>query len=196
MKPGGGKRKGSAFENRIGHILSKWLCPGDGTQLIPTRLSGGWDDVAWRQAGDLAANGPEGEQFRMKVMVECKHQNKDLLWQLYTQQPGENIQGWWQKLSVEADALRLLPMLVVRQNVKPILVALPPYAAHCIQVEVGGTLLEYYTDNVEVGIAPINFGILTLTNFISLVPEHFYNILPQGGKSKRPRRAPKRKATS
>ena len=84
MKLGRGKSKGNRFENLVGRTLSKWLKPGDATQLIPTRLSGGWRADSWRQAGDLAPNGPAGEKFRNRIMIECKHHKKDLLWMLFT----------------------------------------------------------------------------------------------------------------
>lgn len=176
MKPGRGKSKGNTFENLAAKKLSRWLATGDGTQLIPSRLSGGWKDASWRHAGDLAPNGPAGEKFRNKFMVECKHQKKDLLWLLYTADaPGENLQGWWQKLKAEADVLSLTSMLVFRQNTRPILVGLPRWLTRKVHKAVGGTMLEYSGRWEE----DITFGIITLEALTTLEPSTFYKLLPK-----------------
>lgn len=168
MKEGGGKTKGNAFENLIAKKLSRWLAPGDATQLIPSRLSGGWKEASWRHAGDLAPNGPEGEKFRLRFMVECKHNRKDLLWLLFTADaPGRNLQGWWEKLRKEAEVLSLLPMLVFRQNRRPILVALPQWLAREMHKAVGGTLLEYSSRGEDGHIA---WGCITLEALTSSDP--------------------------
>jgi len=127
-----GKVKGNVFENWTCKGLSKWLTgTSDTTQLIPSRLSGGWKDAAARHAGDLAANGPTGEEFRQRFVVECKHRKTDIWWHLLNT-PGENIQGWWAKLCGEAEPFKLQPMLVVRQNFKPVMVGLHPELARCV----------------------------------------------------------------
>ncbi len=126
MKPGGGGPKGNAFENLVAKKLSRWFTEGDSkTELLPSRLSGGWKDGANRHAGDLAANGVFGEVFRNRFVVECKHHNRDLLWGLFLPLRNNNIPGWWHKLCNEAEQWTLCPMLVIRQNSRPILVGLP-----------------------------------------------------------------------
>jgi hypothetical protein len=145
MKPGGGKAKGNRFENFIGRKLSLWLTTGkDSTQLISSRLSGGWKDARWRQAGDLAPNGPAGEEFRRVFVGECKHHKKDLLWALFTERaPGRNIQGWWMDLWALAHSLDLAPMLVCRQNNRPILVGLDVSVAVVLAEHTGTAWLAY-----------------------------------------------------
>lgn len=122
MRLGAGKRKGSAFEREVAKKLSLWLTGGaDQTQLIRSVLSGGWAGRAggFRQVGDLAPNGPIGERFRRLFAVECKHQRDISLWQLWT---GGKLIGWWDKLSKEAEAAGVWPLLVVRENGRPITV--------------------------------------------------------------------------
>ncbi len=120
------KRKGNAFEWVCGRMLSKWLTLGkDQSQLVPSRGSGGWTRRTVTHTGDLAAEGPNGEYFRSLFVVECKHWNQDLLWRLFTQAPGKNIQGWWEKLYAEARGCGEYPMLIVHQNNRPILIGLP-----------------------------------------------------------------------
>ena len=178
MKLGRGKSKGNTFENLISKKLSRWLVPGDATQLIPTRLSGGWRADSWRQAGDLAPNGPAGEKFRNRIMIECKHHKKDLLWMIYTAEiPGENLQGWWRKLGKEASGLSLIPMLIFRQNTRPVLVVFPQWLAQHIHNIAGGTMLTYSN-------GPSTYGLITLAALTSLAPTKFFKLLPRvtGGK--------------
>ena len=88
MKPGCGKAKGSSFERLVARKLSLWITDGkDSTQLIRSVLSGGWGQgnvVSARQLGDLAANGPAGEEFRKHFVVECKHRFSIDPWSYWT----------------------------------------------------------------------------------------------------------------
>ncbi len=145
------KSKGNAFEWVCGRMLSKWLTLGkDQSQLVPSRGSGGWKRRTVTHTGDLAAEGSDGEYFRNLFVVECKHRNQDLLWQLFTQTPGENIQGWWQKLTAEAAACDEYPMLIVRQNNRPILVGLP--RAYARFVARGEPFITYSGHGVALGL--------------------------------------------
>lgn len=123
MKPGAGKRKGSAFERTVGGMLSMWLTDGASkTQLVRSVLSGGWSQREARHAGDLAANGPVGEKFRERYVVECKHHRHIELLHMWTRTAGDCLPGWWAKLREECKP-GLLPMLVFRANGMPVMVA-------------------------------------------------------------------------
>ena len=133
MRKGGGKGKGNAFEGAVGRRLSLWLSGGtDKTQLIPSRLSGGWTaglsgGAPWRHAGDLAPNGPLGDEFRQHFAVECKHHAVVDLWHIWTQQPGDNLLGWWAKIIDESLLLSPppCPLVVFRPNRRPTMLAAP-----------------------------------------------------------------------
>jgi hypothetical protein len=171
MRKGGGKSKGNAFENLIGRKLSLWLTKEeDGTQLISSRQSGGWKHRRERHAGDLAANGPVGERFREHFLVECKHHKKDLLWSLFYAGK-HSVPDWWGKAVREANAAKLCPMLVCRQNARPIFVALYPTLAadlatlgscKCIEYQVGGASA---------------CGIILLETLMRWNPEEVYGML-------------------
>ncbi|KKN68905.1 hypothetical protein LCGC14_0446910 [marine sediment metagenome] len=178
MKPGRGKSKGNRFENFIGRQLSKWLTYGeDAKQLIPTRLSGGWAaGEEWRQAGDLAPNGPEGEKFRRRFIVECKHRKGDLLWELYTMKPAQNIRGWWRKLEAEAAKLSntFIPLLICRQNVRPVLAIMPTWLAEALWAyrPTLGRLITYRDETM-------GFGIIRLDLLLEYyTPDELFDRLP------------------
>jgi len=183
MKPGKGKAKGSAFERIIAKQLSRWLTDGkDATQLVRSVLSGGWGPRAARQAGDLAANGPEGERFRATFVVECKHRRGDLLWGLYTKTGTECIQGWWQKLEQEARSVQCVPLLIFRQNGRPTMLATYETLADRIFqdfVHTGKPRPPFLTHRSEPkrGAPTVRFVILPLDAFLRLSPKTIYQIL-------------------
>ena len=146
MKRGAGKAKGSAFERAVAKDLSLWLTGGnDGKQLIRSVLSGGWragqagSGEGWRQVGDLAPNGPVGEQFRQRFAVECKHRRDIDLYGLWTRQ--DAILEWWAKLKEEiatvaaqTNTTPVIPMLVFRANGRPIMCGVPSKTAEWLRM--------------------------------------------------------------
>jgi len=170
MKPGQGKTKGNRFESMMARRLSRWATGGeDDTQLVPSRLSGGWQDRGQRHAGDLAANGPQGEKFREYFMVELKHRNQDLFWALYTSVPGENIQGWWATLVHETEHTSCIPLLVCRQNFKPILAVLPVDVAHIVAAD--------YSIVIDYRNGGLDCGIMLLETLLKWQSEELYRVL-------------------
>jgi len=131
MKRGAGKAKGSAFERDVAKALSLWLTRGtDSTQLILSVLSGGWSHghkapSGFRQVGDLAPNGPFGEAFRREYAVECKHRRSIDLYGVWTRSAAsDDLKGWWKKICEDSEAAGVMPMLIWRQNGRPIMVAM------------------------------------------------------------------------
>jgi len=188
MRPGAGKGKGSSFERWVARRLSLWLTGGkDGTQLVRAVLSGGWKDRGKRQAGDLAANGPFGERFRQDFIVECKHRRGDLLWGLYTKAGGESVQGWWMKLEDEGRANSLIPLLIFKQNRRPVLVATSfGFASALLHAlaEAGrsaGPFLEHMADRRrgEAG-RIIRFTVLPLSDLLHIDPTTIYRLVGRG----------------
>lgn len=126
------KDKGNAFERKIAKMLSRWLTAGeDQTQLISSKSSGGWTSKVegpggWRQTGDIADNGPKGEEFRRRFGIECKHHKEIQWWHVFTQKPRENLHGWWLGIHAECEPYPdLIPMLVVKMNHRPIMFGIP-----------------------------------------------------------------------
>lgn len=166
-KKGKGKAKGSAFERKIAKALSVWLTDGQSrTELIRSVLSGGWgarQGEPWRQVGDLAPNGPVGEQFRRRWAVECKHHKKINLWSLWTRNSKDTIAGWWKHLNKEiiaSESAVMRPMLIFHGNFMPIMVA-TPYPS-----------LEIRADK-EIIVAWLGMRIFTLQELLSSDPALF-----------------------
>jgi hypothetical protein len=133
MRPGGGKQKGSAFERQVGAQLSAWVAGGDEKQLIRTVLSGGWKRAAsdWRQVGDLASNGPAGEQFRRVFAVECKRYRVLDWWAWWlwdgvrAREGAEVLPAWWARHWEQCQPHGLVPLLVCQANRRPVMGILP-----------------------------------------------------------------------
>lgn len=144
MRRGAGKAKGSAFERQVAKELSLWLTGGkDGKQLIRSVLSGGWSagrqttQEGWRQVGDLAPNGPTGEEFRKRYAVECKHRRDIDLYGIWTR--SDAIVEWWDKLKKECGEVRTpqpvpTPILIFRANSRPIMVGTTPTLASYLRI--------------------------------------------------------------
>lgn len=124
--------KGNDFEWVIARKLSLWLTGGkDKTQLVRSIQSGGNANLkvsASRpeyQVGDLAPNGPQGEEFRRRFGVECKNYHLDPdWWHLFSYETWV-VEGWWKKISSECDPYHLTPLLIMRRDRFPVVVAVP-----------------------------------------------------------------------
>lgn len=168
--------KGGRFENRRARDLSRWLTDGeDHKQLIRSKGSGGWrgntGEDTWRHAGDLAPNGPAGEEFCRHFVVECKHRETVDLWHFYTAQPGrQNIAGWWGKLVDEIEATDAdpppAPMLLFRMNHRPLMAGLPKRLVE--------ELPQALTFNFDPDLLLPPFGMIPFEDFTAPDPEMWY----------------------
>lgn len=134
MKPGQSKPKGNAFENKIAKELSLWLTHGKRADLLERSSNSGGKATVHRKAGrdftniagDLMAVGAEGHQLINHFIVEIKHQNEinlnvsNLIFQTAT----DGLVAYWKKLLGECQAHHKIPMLIFRQNSRPIYIIL------------------------------------------------------------------------
>jgi len=129
MKPGAGKRKGSAFERKVCVLLSLWVTEGKRKDVFwRSAMSGGRATVHGtqvRQAGDVCAVAPEGHSFADRYFVECKmYRNIRLpLFVLHGKGP---LAKWWKVARQQAVTHKRLPWLIVCQNNLPILLLSMP----------------------------------------------------------------------
>jgi hypothetical protein len=130
MKPGGGKQKGSGFEREICKMLSVWVSKGNSDNLFwRSAMSGGRATVRVKKGqetthgqGDISAITPEGNKLTDLFIIECKNY-KSLDFDSYLYGQGLLV-GIWKKLQNETPKNKK-PMLVLKENRRPILVGLP-----------------------------------------------------------------------
>lgn len=124
--------KGGVFERECGRMLTEWLTrdlEGESRRNPPelwrTKLSGGWEHKEIPDVLDLAPNGELGREFRRRFAVECKHHKEVSWWAVFTQSVPDLI-DWWVTSVAECEPYPdLVPMLMIRQNWRPVLVGLP-----------------------------------------------------------------------
>lgn len=130
MRKGGGKTKGAALERQIAKTLSLWLSDGEREDLLwRSSMSGGRATVASKkgkklsaQVGDLSGIDELGHQFISRYIVECKHYKSLNVEALFfgAQGRARGYCEFWRKLVKEAEDHRKHPLLVAKQNQKPI----------------------------------------------------------------------------
>lgn len=133
MKAGGGKAKGNQLENRVAKSLSLWLTEGRRPDVLERSPASGGKATSHRKrqafygnvAGDLIAVSEEGWLLINRFIVEIKHR-KDILVPslIYRSTNRDGLAGYWLKLSDECKEFKKLPMLVARQNNRPMLTGL------------------------------------------------------------------------
>lgn len=129
MKAGSGKGKGGAFERKICKALSLWVTHGDRDDVFwRSAMSGGRATVRRKkgkstqtQVGDISPVDAVGQPFIDIYVVECKHYNKLDIESAVIQGNGKLVE-FWDKLVIEAKGCNKLPMLIAKQNNRPVLV--------------------------------------------------------------------------
>lgn len=136
MRPGGGKRKGSAFERNVCRDLSLWVSLGQRDDVFwRSSMSGGRATIGLRtgnvrtaQAGDVSAIHALGERLLDHVVVECKSYADLNLFAGIANDTGR-MHRFWVDLRLHAAKFGKRPMLVARQNGMPTVCLLEPEPA-------------------------------------------------------------------
>ena len=125
MLPGGGKRKGGAFERTVCKALSRWVTHGKREDVFwRSAMSGGRATVRGkdvRQSGDVTCVAPEGHVLTDRFVIECKHVRTLDVFAFMLLQRGQ-LWKFWVKLIAEAMMRNKYAMLIGKQNNKPIIV--------------------------------------------------------------------------
>ena len=153
MKQGGGKQKGGQFERDVCKMLSLWVSDRTNDDLFwRSAMSGGRATVRAQKGkstasghGDITAVTPGGNSLTNHFVIECKtYKTLGLGAYVYNQGP---LGAIWKKLQNEADAVKKLPMLVMKENRKPILVGLQrPVTSYYPLVSYWDNLEIYYLE--------------------------------------------------
>ena len=122
-----GKSKGNEFERHVSKTLSLWWTSGETDSVFwRTQNSGARytirkrvDKDTYHQGGDICDVDPIGKPFCDKFMIELKCYKVIDLWNMIN----ENgfLVEWWNKLNASASDANKIPLLIVKQNNKPIL---------------------------------------------------------------------------
>lgn len=118
MRPGGGKRKGSAFERRIAEKIGEWLYD-DKFALWRTTNSGGRATVRSKAALHPGDIGPaKGVARRFPLSVECKFTQTWSFQDLLTRPKTAPLFKFW-KQAEDAAGKTFWPWLVFTRNHAP-----------------------------------------------------------------------------
>jgi hypothetical protein len=127
-----GPSKGSTFERKICRRLSLWISKGkdedvfwrsstSGARATINRKRG---KMLPRQAGDICSVSPEGHVLTDVWFIELKHHRSLQLMRFIFEADGK-LMRFWEKTQEEAKAYDKSPMMIVKQNLLPILVLTP-----------------------------------------------------------------------
>jgi len=134
MKRGGGKQKGSAFERVVCKQLSLWVSHQQREDCFwRTAMSGGRATLHGatkvRQAGDITAVAPEGNELVHRYVIECKFY-RDLQLVAFLLFNKGKLAGFWKVVCAEANRHGKRPMLIAQQNRLPTLVLMDYEDSH------------------------------------------------------------------
>ena len=123
------KNKGNQFEIQICKKLSLYLTSKERDDLFwRSSNSGGRQTTRMKkgiethnQSGDITATHPDGEMFMSVFTVECKNYTNINLFSLITGTEGNTIVGWWKVHLDKSREVNRHPLLIIKQNNKPIL---------------------------------------------------------------------------
>lgn len=73
------------------------------------------------QIGDISAIDPDGAPLLQRFVIECKHYNTSFVSDALYSLAGGTLGRWWRKLGPIATKNSRLPLLICRENAKPIL---------------------------------------------------------------------------
>ena len=133
MRPGGGVKKGGAFERLICKYLSKWVSYGERDDIFwRSAMSGGRATVGLKkgiirknQFGDITAIDSMGQEFVNTFVFECKaYKNIKLQSMLFGTPKNDSIYEFWIELHKQTTLLNKDKMLIIRLNNLPILMGL------------------------------------------------------------------------
>jgi len=140
MSNGGkSKAKGSAFERKICKDLSLWITDDERDDLFwRSSNSGGRATIVNKeggkhtQSGDISAIHPLGHQFIETFVIECKHY-KNIQLEAFIFNGTGVFKEFWKQVRRDARKSKKHPLLIAKQNNRPILLGLDREGASIFQ---------------------------------------------------------------
>lgn len=122
------KQKGSSFERKICKTLSLWVTNFKNEDVFwRSAMSGGRATMGMRrgtalrrQSGDISSVAPEGHIITDKFFIELKHYKNLSVDSFFLTGKGA-LAGFWAEAVREAKKYGKHPLLIARQNNKPLL---------------------------------------------------------------------------
>ncbi|MGB4206060.1 MAG: hypothetical protein WBJ84_10645 [Bacteroidales bacterium] len=137
-----GKLKGSSFERTICKKLSLWVSKNKRDDIFwRTNSSGGRYTVrkkvgldTYNQAGDITNAHPEGEFLVNYFIFELKSYKKINIWDFFKDQDKKTLlYEWWIKLNNECKNCNKIPILIVKEDYKPVLLLTNSYFGNFLE---------------------------------------------------------------
>ncbi len=150
-----GKSKGNEFERSISKIFSNWWTNHERDDVFwRTQNSGGRFTnrshkglKTHNQGGDICSVHPDGELFSSLFFVECKNYKNIGLWTLVTKKGLLSV--WWYKALSDSAKDCKIPLLVVKENNKPIIIFFPSKFLHIFNFENDEFILFFHLSGEE-----------------------------------------------
>lgn len=125
------KQKGSGFEREICKIFSRWASSGKSEDLYwRSAMSGGRATLQYKkgiknqtQVADISSISSQGEFLTDLCCIECKSY-KDLHLGCFIYGTNQGVSYFWKELSQQALNCNKYPILVMKENRKPILIGI------------------------------------------------------------------------
>lgn len=119
----GSRQKGSVGEREVAKLLGAWWSAVEpDTKFVKTPLSGGWGGpelrAGFRASGDLMTTAK-----RFPFAVEVKRREKGWTYEHFSRGEPCAVWKWWWQAQEQADEMGCEPMLWLRQNRRPWLIA-------------------------------------------------------------------------
>ena len=146
-KPGMGGAKGAAFERAIAKQLSLWISGGKSQDLLwRSAGSGGRSTMRRKQTGkgieyhasDIAPLHPDAAPFCDVFTLECKCYTSIELRQVVYDWGKSTIAKWWAQAQRDAASVKRIPLMVVKENLKPALLVMPVTSLNLLHSMKGG----------------------------------------------------------
>jgi len=125
-----GKEKGNSFERAISKELSLFITNNERDDIFyRSQNSGGRFTIrdklgvsTHNQDGDITSMHPDGDIFTEVFSVELKHYKNINIWSIITGvKKSKSVLNFWNQTQNTAEKVNKIPILIARQNYKPIL---------------------------------------------------------------------------
>jgi hypothetical protein len=175
-----GKSKGNSFERKICREFSRFITGEEKKDIFWRSInSGGYSttknkkgEPSENHCGDMASIDPEGKLLINKCIFEFKHYKDINIWSiLYPEMTGNNITGWWNIHLRRASDVNRHPILITRQNNKPVLF-------HC-HSELGNLIINKLNINIRLIVPDLYMYIFFLSDVVQSDRKIFISIIKE-----------------